>query len=95
MARIAGTHWRIGGWLPLAVDGSRATGQVVRFAERLPMAENSIFSVVHAHEPPYEAMMSTVGVGNLSVASYASASMSQAGSISTLTSYPSSSGRAP
>jgi len=34
--------------------------------------------VVHAHEPPYEAMMSSVGVGNLSVARYASASMSQA-----------------
>jgi universal stress protein E len=65
----------------LALDGSRATGQVVRFAERLPMAENSSFSVVHAHEPPYEAMMNTVGVGNLSVASYASASMSQAASL--------------
>jgi len=25
MERIADTHWRIGGWLPLAVDGSRTT----------------------------------------------------------------------
>ena len=25
MERIAGPHWRIGGWLPLAVDGSRTT----------------------------------------------------------------------
>lgn len=64
----------------LALDGSRATGQVVRFAERLPMAGNSSFAAVHAHEPPYEVMMNTVGVGNLSVASYASASMSQAAS---------------
>lgn len=62
----------------LAVDGSRATGAVVRAAERLPVAPDAGFAVVHAHEPPYEAMMNTVGVGNLSVASYASASMSQA-----------------
>lgn len=62
----------------LALDGSRATGQVVRVAERLPMAADAEFAAVHAHEPPYEAMMNTVGMGNLSVASYASASMSQA-----------------
>jgi nucleotide-binding universal stress UspA family protein len=62
----------------LALDGSRATGQVVRVAERLPVAPDAEFAAVHAHEPPYEAMMNTVGVGNLSVASYAAASMSQA-----------------
>ncbi len=64
--------------LLLSLDGSPSTGHVVRAAEMLPVAEDARFSVVHAHEPPYEAMMSTVGVGNLSVASYASASMSQA-----------------
>jgi universal stress protein E len=67
--------------LLLALDGSRSTGQIVRAAERLSVAEDAGYAVVHAHEPPYEAMMSTVGVGNLSVASYASASMSQAASL--------------
>lgn len=62
----------------LALDGSRATGQVVRFAEQLPVAEDVSLAVVHAHEPPYEAMMNAVGVGNLSVANYSSASLSQA-----------------
>jgi universal stress protein E len=62
----------------LALDGSRATGQIVRVAERLPMATDVEFAAVHAHEPPYEAMMNTVGVGNISVASCAAASMSQA-----------------
>jgi universal stress protein E len=69
------------GRLLLALDGSQATGQVVRLSERLPVAKDAAFAVVHAHEPPYEAMMNTIGVGNLSVASYASASMSQAASM--------------
>jgi universal stress protein E len=67
--------------LLLALDGSRATGQVVRAAERLAVAEDAAFAVVHAHEPPYESMMNTVGVGNLGVATYAAASMSQAASL--------------
>ncbi len=62
----------------LALDGTTHSGRVVRAAEMLPIAEASGYAVVHAHEPPYEAMMNTVGVGNVSVASYASASMSQA-----------------
>lgn len=62
----------------LALDGSPATQQVVRMTERLLFADDARLAVVHAHEPPYEAMMNTVGVGNLSVARYASASMSQA-----------------
>jgi universal stress protein E len=64
--------------LLLALDGSRSTAQVVRAAERIPPGMDSTFAVVHAHEPPNEAMMTTSGVGNLSVANYASASMSQA-----------------
>lgn len=64
--------------LLLALDGSHATGDVIRMAESLPLGEGSELAVLHAHEPPYEAMMNTVGVGNLSVARYASASMSQA-----------------
>lgn len=62
----------------LALDGSAASGQILRLAERLPLAPDAELAVVHAHEPPYEAMMNTVGVGSLSVAQYASASMSQA-----------------
>lgn len=65
----------------LALDGSPTTGAVIRMAERLPIAPDSELSVVHAHEPPYEAMMSSVGVGNLSVARYASASLSQAAAL--------------
>lgn len=34
MAAIAGTHWRIGPWLPLAVDGSRTTTPRTRKNER-------------------------------------------------------------
>jgi universal stress protein E len=64
--------------LLLALDGSSSTAQVVRAAERMPLGTNPAFAVVHAHEPPYEAMMTTSGVGNLSVATYASASMSRA-----------------
>jgi nucleotide-binding universal stress UspA family protein len=64
--------------LLLALDGSPATRTVIRAAEALPVGPNAGMAVVHAHEPPYEAMMNTVGVGNLSVARYASASLSQA-----------------
>lgn len=62
----------------LAADGSATTGAVIRIAERLPLAPDDKLSVVHAHEPPYEAMMHSVGVGNLNVARYASASLSEA-----------------
>lgn len=65
----------------LALDASEASGQVVRAAERLPMAQDPEMAVVHAHEPPYEAMMNSVGVRNLGVASYASASMSHAAAL--------------
>jgi universal stress protein E len=67
-------------WL-LALDGSEASAQVVRAAERLPLADDSELAVVHAHEPPYEAMMNSAGLGNLSVASYAAASMSHAAAV--------------
>lgn len=65
----------------LALDGSPATGRVVREAERLPVGPDQELVVVHAHEPPYEAMINSVGAGNLSVARYASASMSQAAAL--------------
>jgi len=62
----------------LAIDGSPASRQVIHAAEGLPIGPNGEFAVVHSHEPPYEAMMTSVGAGNLSVARYASASLSQA-----------------
>jgi universal stress protein E len=62
----------------VALDGSTASGHVIRAAEVLPIAPGGEYAVVHAHEPPYEAMMNTVGVGSANVATYASASMSQA-----------------
>jgi nucleotide-binding universal stress UspA family protein len=62
----------------LALDGSHATRNVITAAESLLVDAQSELAVVHAHEPPYEAMMNSVGVGNLSVARYASASMTQA-----------------
>ena len=65
----------------LALDGSPTTANMVRMAERLPVAPDAALAVVHAHEPPYEAMMSSVGAGNMSVARYASASLSQAAEV--------------
>lgn len=34
MESVAGTHWRIGGWLPLAIDGSRTSAPRTRANER-------------------------------------------------------------
>lgn len=65
----------------LALDGSPTTANMVRMAERLPVAPDAALAVVHAHEPPYEAMMSSVGAGNISVARYAAASLSQAAEV--------------
>jgi len=62
----------------LALDGSPATGRVVRAAERLPVGPDHELAVVHACEPPYQAMMNSVGASSSGIARYASASMSQA-----------------
>jgi universal stress protein E len=64
--------------LLLALDGSPSTARVLSLAERLPVAPDAEFIALHAHEPPYESMISSVGVATASVASYASASLSQA-----------------
>jgi nucleotide-binding universal stress UspA family protein len=50
-------------------------------AEQMPVAAEATWAAVHAHEPPYAAMMTSVGAGNLGVARYASASMSQAAAL--------------
>jgi nucleotide-binding universal stress UspA family protein len=62
----------------LALDGSASGRHVVRAAEAVPRAADAELAVVHAHEPPYQAMMSSVGVGQGNVAEYAATSMSQA-----------------
>jgi universal stress protein E len=62
----------------LALDGSASGRHVVRMAEAIPRAGDASLAVIHAHEPPYEAMMGSVGVGPDSVARYASQSMAQA-----------------
>lgn len=40
MERVGGEHWRIGGWLPLAADGSRATTPRTRSNEAAFSARN-------------------------------------------------------
>jgi universal stress protein E len=62
----------------VALDGSESGRHVIRVAESVPIAADASLAVVHAHEPPYEAMMGSVGVGADSVARYASQSMAQA-----------------
>lgn len=65
----------------LALDGSRSARHVVAAAESLVPQAGANRSVVHAHEPPYEAMMGSVGVRDDSVARYVAASMDQAGAM--------------
>ncbi len=62
----------------LALDGSPSTPHILRAVDSLALQDDAELSVVHAHEPPYEAMMNSVGVGPVSVTQYASASMEQA-----------------
>lgn len=62
----------------LALDGSPSTRHVVDAAEALAIAPDGELVAIHAHEPPYEAMMTSVGVRDASVANYASASIAQA-----------------
>lgn len=62
----------------LALDGSPSTPHILRAVDSLRLEDDAELSVVHAHEPPYEAMMTSVGVGPVSVTQYASASMEHA-----------------
>jgi universal stress protein E len=60
----------------LALDGS-ANGHVINAAEALPTAPGTRV-VVHAHEPPYEALMTTLRAGDPNLARYSAESMAQA-----------------
>ena len=62
----------------LALDGSRTCGQLISLAESLPLGTTDQWSIVHAHEPPYEAMMTTLRAGDPAVMRYAAESMAQA-----------------
>lgn len=62
----------------VALDGSPRSARVLREAEALVVAPDSFATVLHAHEPLYEGMMNSVGVGRESIVSYAAASRDQA-----------------
>jgi nucleotide-binding universal stress UspA family protein len=62
----------------VALDGSPRSAQVLREAESLVLAQDSFATVVHAHEPLYEGMMNTVGIGGESIVGYAAASREHA-----------------
>jgi universal stress protein E len=65
----------------LALDGSPSTRHILRAVDSLGIEAGAELSVVHAHEPPYEAMMGSVGVAPVSVTGYAAASMDQAAQV--------------
>lgn len=62
----------------IALDGSPRSAQVLREAEALVLTQDSFATVVHAHEPLYEGMMNTVGIGGENIAGYAAASRDHA-----------------
>jgi universal stress protein E len=62
----------------VALDGSPRSARLVCEVEALALAEDSFVTVLHAHEPLYEGMMNTVGVGADSIVGYAAASRDQA-----------------
>lgn len=62
----------------LALDRSALAGHVVTAAERMSADGAASWSVVHAHEPPYEALMTTLHAGDPDLARYSALSMTQA-----------------
>ncbi len=65
----------------LALDGSPSSRHVIDTAEALGLSRRRVdrrLTAIHAHEPPYEAMMTSVGVGDANVAKYAAATLAQA-----------------
>jgi nucleotide-binding universal stress UspA family protein len=55
----------------LALDISRESAAALRLAETLALAGDEITFVVHAFEPPYEGMLSTVGVSMQNIEAHA------------------------
>jgi nucleotide-binding universal stress UspA family protein len=62
----------------LALDESTTSGHIVGVTESLVAATGGPWSLVHAHEPPYEALMTTLRAGDPNVARYSAESMAQA-----------------
>jgi nucleotide-binding universal stress UspA family protein len=62
----------------IALDGAPRSAQVLREVETLALTQDSFATVLHAHEPLYEGMMNTVGVGAESIVGFAAASRDQA-----------------
>lgn len=62
----------------VALDGSPRSAHLLREVEALVLARDALATAVHAHEPVYEGMMNTVGVGAGNIVRYASASRTQA-----------------
>jgi nucleotide-binding universal stress UspA family protein len=62
----------------VALDGSPRSGHLLREVEALALAPDCFATALHAHEPLYEGMMNTVGVGAESIIGYAAASRDQA-----------------
>jgi nucleotide-binding universal stress UspA family protein len=62
----------------VALDGSPRSAQLLHEVEAFALAPDSFATVLHAHEPLYEGMMNTVGVGAESIVGYAAASRNQA-----------------
>jgi universal stress protein E len=57
----------------LALDFSPESAVALKMAETLALVGDEITFVVHAFEPPYEGMLSAVGVGMQSIEAYAQA----------------------
>jgi universal stress protein E len=55
----------------LALDISRESEAALRLAERLALVGDEITFVVHAFDPPYEGMLSAVGVGMQNIEAHA------------------------
>lgn len=62
----------------VALDGSPRSAHVLREVEALVLAQDSLVTAMHAHEPAYESMMNTVGIGAENIVKYASDSRKQA-----------------
>lgn len=62
----------------VALDGSSRSAHLLREVEALGLASHGFATAMHAHEPAYEGMMNTVGVGAQSIARYAAASRDEA-----------------
>ncbi len=71
---VAGGYRRV----LIALDGSPDSAGLLQVVESFALAKEGTATVLHAHAPPYEGMMNTVGVGAGSIARYAATTREQA-----------------